>query len=186
MAPELLRKETTNTTASDVYSFGVTLFEACARKNPYENEKSQDVLPQVMDKTIRKRVTAPPSMPDQLRVLMMDCLDEDASCRPQFEEIRVRLQRIDTNKLKSPAYIVQRPMKDKFPSEIASAIRMGRKVSAETRESATVVSFEVVGLDDLETLIGAEKVSTEFASSRTFVLSRDLTQTNFVSFYQNR
>lgn len=96
MAPELLRKESSNTAASDVFSFGVILIEMYSRKDPYEGEEPKDVLTQVADKAIQKRPAIPESCPSQIRSLISDCLVDEAENRPTFEEIDTRLKRIDS------------------------------------------------------------------------------------------
>jgi len=63
MAPELLRKESSNTTASDVYSFGILLYEVYSRRDPYEDDDCDEVLRMVADKAVCKRPRAPHDMP---------------------------------------------------------------------------------------------------------------------------
>jgi len=99
MAPELLRFETCNTVESDVFSFGVILYEVFARRDPYEGEDAKEVLKLVADKNIRKRPPAPRHMPEQVKTLMGDCLEEEANLRPSFNEIETRLRRIDADTL---------------------------------------------------------------------------------------
>ena len=99
MAPELLRFETCNTLESDVFSFGVTLYEVFARRDPYEGENAEEVLQLVADKKIRKRPPAPRHMPDPVKALMGDCLEEESDKRPTFNEIDTRLKRIDADSL---------------------------------------------------------------------------------------
>lgn len=81
MAPELLRQESTNTAATDVFSFGVILFEVYSRRDPYEDENAKEVLRLVADKSVRKRPPAPKSMPDNIKSLMTDCLEDDPEKR---------------------------------------------------------------------------------------------------------
>jgi hypothetical protein len=44
MAPELLRRETANTTASDAYSLGMIVYEIYSRNEPYEGEQTSTVI----------------------------------------------------------------------------------------------------------------------------------------------
>ena len=99
MAPELLRHESCNTLQSDVFSFGILLYEVFARRDPYEGEKAGDVLRLVADKSVRKRPVPPRHMPDPVKALMKDCIEDEAELRPSFEEIDTRLKRIDADSL---------------------------------------------------------------------------------------
>ena len=95
MAPELLRGEMNNSTASDVYAFGVILFEVYSRRDPYEGEDAHEVLRLVADKKVNKRPPVPAHMPAPIQSLMTDCLVEDPDQRPSFDELDVRLKRVD-------------------------------------------------------------------------------------------
>lgn len=99
MAPELLRYETCNTLQSDVFSFGVILYEVFARRDPYEGENVKEVLKLVADKKTRKRPPPPRHMPDPVKSLMKDCVEEEGASRPTFQEIDTRLKRIDADSL---------------------------------------------------------------------------------------
>jgi len=63
MVPELLRKESANTTACDFYAFGILLYEAYSRRDPYDGEDVREVLRLVADKAVAKRPIAPRQMP---------------------------------------------------------------------------------------------------------------------------
>ena len=96
MAPELLRKEASNSSASDVFSFGVILIEVYSRKDPYEDEDSAiDILKEIADKAIQRRPAVPDSCPPHIRSMISDCLVDEAEMRPSFEEIDTRLKRVD-------------------------------------------------------------------------------------------
>jgi guanylate cyclase, other len=81
MAPELLRQESANSAATDVFSFGIILFEVYSRRDPYEDENPVEVLKLVADKSVRKRPPAPRLMPDNIKSLMTDCVEDDAEKR---------------------------------------------------------------------------------------------------------
>jgi guanylate cyclase, other len=81
MAPELLRQESVNTAATDVFSFGIILYEVYSRRDPYEDENPEEVLRLVSDKSVRKRPPTPKLMPDNIKSLMTDCVDDDPEKR---------------------------------------------------------------------------------------------------------
>ena len=125
MAPELLRNESANTCETDVYAFGIVLYEIYSRRDPYEGEDADEVLRLVADKNIRKRPPVPRGTPEPMKVLMTECLVDDAQKRPNFNEIDMRMQRIDAesggttsnNKTSSLSLF------DIFPRHIAEALR---------------------------------------------------------------
>jgi len=141
MAPELLRGESTNTAASDAYSFGIILYEVFARRDPYEGEDPNIVLKGVMDPVIKKRPPIPSSMSDQLSALMTECLEDDPTERPTFEEMDVRIKRVKAEAIGSgdmKGKAASLSLFDVFPRHIAEALRDGRKVEAEHKESVTI------------------------------------------------
>jgi serine/threonine protein kinase len=96
MSPELLRGESVNTTASDVYAFGIILCEVYSRRDPYDGESDVvAVLQDVIDPTINRRPIVPASCPPGIRSIMTDCLQSDPEKRPTFEELDIRLKRLD-------------------------------------------------------------------------------------------
>ena len=96
---------------------------------------------QVADPTIRKRPPTPRNMSASVQSLMEDCIEEEAEKRPSFEELDIRLKRIDAeaadpnegNKKNSTISLF-----DIFPRHIAEALRDGQTVEPEHRDSATI------------------------------------------------
>lgn len=148
MAPELLRKESANTSQSDVYSFGVILYEVFSRRDPYEGENAKEVLRLVADQKIRKRPIPPRHMPDAVKTLMGDCLQDDPEKRPSCEELDTRLKRIDAETLDSNNQLAKKgksnvSLFDIFPRHIAEALRDGRTVEPEHRDSVTIFFSDI-------------------------------------------
>ena len=170
MAPELLRKETGNTVATDVYSFGsefiyfpkkclqiffvfsliysltpikitVILYEIFARKDPYEGEIASEVLQAVADKNTRKRPVLPSYVPDQIKHIMIDCLQDEATQRPTFQELGMRFDRLDFYDFEKTVLFPpqhEASVFDVFPGHIAKAIHEGRQTHPEQREMVSV------------------------------------------------
>eukprot|EP00977_Amphora_coffeiformis_P008723 scaffold1982_cov93-Amphora_coffeaeformis.AAC.45 len=161
MAPELLRKESANTSASDVFSFGVILYEVYSRRDPYPGENASDVLRDIMDKTICKRVKAPDNMPAQIKLLMDDCMQEDPEKRPSFEEIDLRLKRVDAETVtpSGSKRKAQVSLFDIFPRHIAEALRDGRNVEAEHHELVTIFFSDIVGFTEMSANMEPHKVA---------------------------
>lgn len=141
MAPELLRKESINTDKTDIFSFGVILYEVFSRRDPYEGEVFEEVIRLVADKKVQKRPPAPRHMPEAIKVLMKDCVEDDPDKRPACDELDKRLKRIDAdsvNASQTTGKSSQVSLFDIFPRHIAEALRDGRTVEPEHRECVTI------------------------------------------------
>jgi serine/threonine protein kinase len=149
MAPELLRHESSNTAASDIYSFGITLYEVYSRRDPYEGEDPDNVLRLVADKSAKKRPSAPKHMCLKLKSIMDDCVEDEADQRPTFQEVDSRLTRIDAETADVGQTCLTKvstvSLFDIFPRHIAEALRDGRAVDAEHRDSVTIFFSDIVG-----------------------------------------
>jgi len=172
MAPELLRGESENTSMSDVYSFGIILYEVYSRSDPYEGEDHLEVLRLVADKKVNKRPPVPTACPSAIANLMTDCLVESAEARPSFEELDLRLKRLDVENVEPGAMNFSMQTKrnqiadrneellfEVFPRHVAEALRDGRKVEPESKEIVTVFFSDIVGFTTLCSKIDAVKVS---------------------------
>jgi len=169
MAPELLRNESDNTLASDVYSFGIILFEAYTRKMPYDGEDFNDVIKFVADKRVQKRPPLPKSAPPQIASMMTECFADDPNERPTFDELDMRLQRLNfesadvTDTLCSHRNLGQSgtssSLYNNFPKKVLDAIRDGRKVEPESRECVSIFFSDIVGFTDISSKLSPMKVS---------------------------
>lgn len=170
MAPELIRGATTNTDASDVYSFGIILYEVYGRKEPYDGEDFAKVMEKISDPSIQKRPGVPPGCPDEMVILMNDCLKEDPNDRPCFKEINVRVKEMDTAKADPSAELRlsfgkkleagnDKLLEEVFPLHIAEALREGRKVEPESRDCVTIVFSDIVNFTTISSELSPLKVS---------------------------
>mmetsp|Transcript_45961 Transcript_45961/g.111330 ORF Transcript_45961/g.111330 Transcript_45961/m.111330 type:complete len:1269 (+) Transcript_45961:97-3903(+) len=165
MAPELLRGESVNTTETDVYSFGIILYEAYSRKDPYDGEDPATVLSLVADELVHKRPPTPNNMPAQIESLMKDSVQDDIERRPTFEEIDMRLQRLDSDDLVAKGGSQQFgrttsiSLYDIFPKHVAKALREGRAIEAEHHDMVTIFFSDIVGFTQLSGELEARKVA---------------------------
>ena len=169
MAPELLRKESDNTTASDVYSFGIILFEAYTRKVPYDGEDFDDVIKLVADKEVQKRPPLPEKAPPQILSIMTECFADNSNERPIFDELDVRLQRLTvesadvTDTIRSHRKVdhngASKLLYDNFPEKAAEVLRKGGKVEPESRECVSIFFSDIVGFTDISSRLSPMKVS---------------------------
>lgn len=173
MAPELLRRESTNTAESDVYSFGIILYELYSRRVPYEGEDPAMVLDQIADRKVNKRPLVPKGCPPKIAEIMQECIDGQPEKRPTFEEIDLRIQRIDSENLE-PGQIMfghQRSKKERrlseeenlihqiFPKHVAKALLEGRKIEADRVDMATMFFSDIVGFTTISSELTPDQVS---------------------------
>lgn len=163
MAPELLRGDTTNTIESDVYSFGIILYEVYSRKEPYEGENPSRVLRDVANPDINKRPPIPSTCPSPMQSLMTDSTNADPILRPSFEEIDLRLKRLAAENVEPSSHSYRSRenalLEEVFPPHIARALREGRKVEPEKRDSVTIFFSDIVGFTNISSQLAPEKIS---------------------------
>lgn len=173
MAPELLRGDSENTSMSDVYSFGIILYEMYSRKDPYEGENHLQVLKEVADPKINRRPPVPNTCPPKVAGIMTDCLVGSPFKRPSFEELDLRLKRLDVENAEPGQQIFSMQRKkqeqkaqrneellfDVFPRHVAEALRDGRKVEPETFDAVTIYFSDIVSYTTISSTLKPEKVS---------------------------
>ena len=172
MAPELLRRESTNSAESDVYSFGIILYELYSRKDPYEGEDPATVLDEIVDKNVNKRPSVPAGMPPKIAEIMNECVDGNPEKRPTFEEIDLRIQRLDSDNVDPGETIISHQLnKSKrrassedlihqvFPPHVAKALVEGRKVEPDRVDMATMFFSDMVGFTNIAAQLTPDQVS---------------------------
>ena len=122
------------------HSYGVILYEVFSRKDPYEGEDAKEVLKLVADASANKRPPIPKDCPPQIEGLMSDCQVEDPEERPTFEEIDMRIKRMDISKVETAGSKAKVTISlfDIFPKHIAEALRDGREVESEHKDMVTI------------------------------------------------
>lgn len=164
MAPELLRGDSTNSTATDAYSFGIVLYEVYSRKEPYEGEDLKKVLCQVADPNVNLRPPIPASCPPKVQTLMSECFDGVPLKRPTFEELDLQLKRMDVAKIE-PGNLpsirdrTKELLDEVFPKHVAEALRAGRPVEPQSREIVTIFFSDIVGFTKISSSLEPIKVS---------------------------
>ncbi|CAB9506309.1 activated protein kinase catalytic subunit alpha-1 [Seminavis robusta] len=167
MAPEILQGGS-NTEESDVYAFGIVLFEAFARKEPYDGEDPVEVLKLVCDKSVNKRPPAPKDSPPHITSVMSDCLVADPAERPSFEELDKRIKRIDAKKMflarQSRVHMNSVPttsisLDDIFPAHIAKKLKNNEPIEPEHHDIVTIFFSDIVGFTDISGQLEPRKVA---------------------------
>ncbi|KAL3909213.1 MAG: hypothetical protein SGARI_002712 [Bacillariaceae sp.] len=168
-APEVILGQTSNTAESDVYAFGITLYELYSRKHPYEGEHFETVLREVCDPEINKRPSLPEgSCPVEIQAMMADCLETDPTKRPTFEELDLRLKKLDVDSV-HPGGLMQSLRQQQsddesllfevFPPHIAKALREGRRVEPEHKDMVTLFFCDIVGFTSISETMEPMKVA---------------------------
>jgi serine/threonine protein kinase len=160
MAPELLRGESTTTATSDVFSMGVILYECFLRREPYEGEANDhlQILAQIADPLACKRPMTPKDCPASIASLMADCWLANPDERPSFEEIDMRLRRVEARADNKNTDNIS--LFDIFPSHVAEALRNGKKVEAEHKESVTIFFSDIIGFTTISSELDPRKVAS--------------------------
>jgi serine/threonine protein kinase len=150
MAPELLRGESRNTAATDCFSLGIVIWEVFARRDPYEDDTDafNEILTKIADRSVRKRPATPRTMPESIKTLISDCLEDDPDKRPTVEELDTRLKRIDADSstvIQHGRNSTRVSLFDIFPRHIAQALQHGQTVEPEHKECVTIFFSDIVG-----------------------------------------
>lgn len=143
------------------------------------------MLRDIIDKDICKRVSVSDVMPAQIKLLMEDCLQDDPEKRPSFEEVDLRLKRIDADtatpsdsKTKGQVSLF-----DIFPRHIAEALRDGRPVEADHKDVVTIFFSDIVGFTDISAKLEPSQVrSLFFGGCHTRLLNLTLLSSVLFSF----
>lgn len=164
LAPEVLRRETGNTTQSDSYAFGIMLYEIYSRKEPYAGEDPVKVVEDVADVNVCKRPPVPPACPPKAAQLMEECLHSDPLKRPTFEELDLQLKRLDVPLmeplgLKASENRSDALLEEVFPKHVAKALRAGRKVEPLQRDMVTVFFSDIENYTEISSSLTPMKVA---------------------------
>ena len=116
----------------------------------------------VADPKICKRPPIPDHCPAQIASLMTDCIVDDATKRPTFEEVDTRLKRIDADLIDSTSSAKNASISlfDIFPRHIAEALRDGKTVEPEHREVVTIFFSDIVGFTSISSNLPPGKIAS--------------------------
>ncbi|XP_059836032.1 atrial natriuretic peptide receptor 1-like [Hypanus sabinus] len=179
-APEILRMESppTGTQKGDVYSFGIILQEVGLRKGPFFIESMELSPKEIIEKV--KGHKRPPFRPstdtslEEISLLMQRCWSEDVLERPDFNQIKVLLRKLNrenssnilnnllsrmeqyANNLeelvedRTQAYLEEKRKAEALlyqilPHSVAEQLKRGETVQAEAFDSVTIYFSDIVG-----------------------------------------
>lgn len=117
---------------------------------------------------INKRPPFPKCMPADVQGIMKDCLEANPEDRPSAEEIDHRLKRINNSASLLAGTSMHGALKPKdpnvslfdiFPKHVAEALRDGRKVEPEHRDSVTIFFSDIVGFTNISSTLDPRKVA---------------------------
>ena len=121
---------------------------------------------------MNKRPPIPTACPPKLSTIMTECLEEKPNLRPPFDEIDVRLKRLDVDAVEPGLNIIsmqlskqskarknERLLLEVFPEHIANALREGKKIEPEHHEIVTIFFSDIVGFTNISSILTAIKVS---------------------------
>jgi class 3 adenylate cyclase len=117
-------------------------------------------------------------MPEKVKSLMADCVEEDPGKRSSFEELDMRLKRVDAGNADPMAVPSMKPSNlslfDIFPHHVVEALRDGHTVEPESRDLVTIFFWDIVGITDISLELEPQKVAT--MSDRLYTSFHDLSQ----------
>lgn len=137
-----------------MYSLGIVLYEIFSRKKPYQGENPKETLRLIADKRAQHRPPMPTSCPDDVGLLMRQCLDDDPTTRPtaEFAHELFRTRQSEATKRREEL------LYKFFPPSIAAALRDGRKLEPEVHQSVTVFFADIVDYPEIAASLPPAKV----------------------------
>jgi serine/threonine protein kinase len=172
MAPELLRRESSPTTATDVYAFGITLAEVFSRSEPYAGMDGGRVLSEVAHGRPGEPPRRPaigPAVPPMCVSFMQRCWAESPAERPSMSVVAEELKRAtagDGAATVTSALMQARTrhtgeralLHEVFPPAVAEQLAAGRRVEPQHFDMVTVFFSDIVSFTDISASLPPEKV----------------------------
>ena len=172
MAPELLRRESSPTTATDVYAFAITLAEVFSRSEPYAGMDGARVLAEVAQCRPGEPLRRPAmgtAVPKLFVDLMQRCWAEAPAERPSMSAVAEELKRAtvgDGAATVTSALMHARTrhsseralLHEVFPPAVAEQLAAGRRVEPQHFDAVTVFFSDIVSFTDISASLPPEKV----------------------------
>lgn len=163
--PECVRGDSPWTQDADVYAFGMLLFTLTQGKPPFENRRSVDLLTAIRDATQENVADARPtiSVPTPFEDLMSRCWAQDAADRPDFVEVRQRLQAVSTTGVSRMSMSVNswdsRLSSDvRFPPDVLELIATKQKVPTKSYPCVTMFFSDIKGFTTISSVLDPDAV----------------------------
>ncbi|GMR46177.1 hypothetical protein PMAYCL1PPCAC_16372, partial [Pristionchus mayeri] len=153
-APELIRdqEEQYATKPGDIYSFAIVCSEIATRQLPWDIERAEIDVEELVYR-IKRGGSNPPRPPIEseehelspsMLLLIKDCWAEDASRRPNSEQVGERMKELIEEKKKSDILLYRM-----LPKQVADKLKLGQSVEPETFDCVTIFFSDVVSFTTL-------------------------------------
>lgn len=116
-----------------------------------------------------KRPVLPESCPQEIKTLINQCVHDDPSKRPTFEEIDETLKHMEVLNVEPANRLSKIQMKQKdltesllyevFPKHVAENLRDGKKVEPETKDMVTIFFSDIVGFTTISSSLPPIKIA---------------------------
>lgn len=145
----------------DVYSFGIILYEAYARKEPYEDEDYEEVMDQILNEGVRKLPPQPENCPSEIATIMSACLNCEPTERPEATGLAIRLSWMlnEQKKKVDASSLGESSLELNYPNHVLKALQEGEGVGPQMHEKVTIVFVTIAGYNEITHAISTTKLT---------------------------